>query len=337
MAKGDVEVEVEGRKLKLTNLDKVLYPAPGFTKAQVIDYYTRIAPVLLPHLKDRPLTLKRYPNGVDEEYFYEKNCPKHRPDWLSTAKVWSFGNDRWMHYCVVDDLPSLVWTANLASLELHTSLSLGQKIEQPRMMVYDLDPGPPANIVDCCQVGIWLRDYFAEFGLKSFAKTSGSKGLQLYIPINTPVDYARTKGVSKGVAQLFEREKRDYVVSQQLKTLREGKVLIDWSQNDQYKTTVNVYSLRAREHPTVSSPVTWDEVEECLAERDPMHLRFTADAVLERVSEMGDLFEPVLKLKQKLSEKLPTTETKKRAPRVGGGRQAQASRRPARAREAAAE
>ena len=330
MAKGDVEVEVESRKLKLTNLDKVLYPVPGFTKAQVIDYYTRIAPVLLPHLKNRPLTLKRYPNGVDEEFFYEKNCPKHRPPWISTAKVWSWGNDRWMDYCVVDDLPSLVWVANLASLELHTSLSLGKKIEEPRMMVYDLDPGPPANIVDCCQVGIWLRDYFADFGLKSFAKTSGSKGLQLYIPLNSAVDYSRTKGVSKGVAQQFEREKPKQVVSQQLKTLREGKVLIDWSQNDQYKTTVNVYSLRAGEHPTVSTPVTWDEVEECLSERDPMRLRFTADAVLERVSSFGDLFEPVLSLKQKLSAKLPTTETKKRAPRAGGGRsRQQGQRRPA--------
>jgi len=330
VAKGDVEVEVESRKLKLTNLDKLLYPVPGFTKAQVIDYYTRIAPVLLPHLKNRPLTLKRYPNGVDEEFFYEKNCPKHRPPWISTAKVWSWGNDRWMDYCVVDDLPSLVWVANLASLELHTSLSLGKKIEEPRMMVYDLDPGPPANIVDCCQVGIWLRDYFADFGLKSFAKTSGSKGLQLYIPLNSAVDYSRTKGVSKGVAQQFEREKPKQVVSQQLKTLREGKVLIDWSQNDQYKTTVNVYSLRAREHPTVSTPVTWDEVEECLSERDPMRLRFTADAVLERVSSFGDLFEPVLSLKQKLSAKLPTTETKKRAPRAGGGRsRQQGQRRPA--------
>ena len=335
MAKGEVEVEVESRKLKLTNLDKVLYPVPGFTKAQVIDYYTRIAPVLLPHLKDRPLTLKRYPNGVDEEYFYEKNCPKHRPDWVATAQVWSWGNDRWMHYCVVNDLPTLVWVANLASLELHTSLSLGQKIEQPRMMVYDLDPGPPADIVDCCQVGIWLRDYFADFGLTSFAKTSGSKGLQLYVPLNAAVDYPRTKGVSKGVAQLFEREHPDHVVSMQTKTLRAGKVLIDWSQNDQYKTTINVYALRAREHPTVSTPVTWDEVEACLAARDPMKLRFVSDEVLARVAKLGDLFEPVLKLKQKLSAKLPTTETKKKTPGVGMARAA--GRRPARAREAAAE
>ncbi|MEP7105685.1 MAG: non-homologous end-joining DNA ligase [Chloroflexota bacterium] len=335
MAKGDVEVEVAGRKLKLTNLDKVLYPVPGFTKAQVIDYYTRIAPVLLPHLKDRPLTLKRYPNGVDEEYFYEKNCPKHRPDWVSTAQVWSWGNDRWMHYCVVNDLPTLVWVANLASLELHTSLSLGQKIEQPRMMVYDLDPGPPADIVDCCQVGIWLRDYFADFGLKSFAKTSGSKGLQMYVPLNTAVDYPRTKGVSKGVAQLFEREHADHVVSMQTKTLRAGKVLIDWSQNDQYKTTINVYSLRAREHATVSTPVTWDEVEACLTARDPLKLRFVSDEVLERVAKLGDLFGPVLTMKQKLSDKLPTTETKKKTPRAGVPRGG--GRRLAPAREAAAE
>ena len=330
-----VEVQIEGRTLKLTNLEKVLYPDVGFTKAQVIDFYTRIAPVLLPHTREHPLTLKRYPNGVYGEFFYEKNCPKHRPDWVSTAKVWSWGNNRDMHYCVVDDLPTLVWVANLASLELHTSLSLGGKIEQPRMMVYDLDPGPPADIVDCCRVGIWLRDYFAGFGLTCFAKTSGSKGLQLYVPLNTPVDYARTKGVSKGVAQLFEREQPEHVVSMQTKTLRAGKVLIDWSQNDQYKTTINVYSLRAREHPTVSTPVTWDEVEACLAARDPLKLRFLSDQVLERVDKMGDLFEPLLTLKQKLPAKLPSTETRKKAPRVGVARGGE--RRPARGREAAAE
>jgi bifunctional non-homologous end joining protein LigD len=310
-----VEVQIGDRTLKLSNLDKVLYPVAEFTKAQVIDYYTRIAPVLIPHLRGRPLTLKRYPNGVDGEYFFEKNCPKHRPPWVHTAEVWSWGNDRWMSYCVVDDLPTLVWVANLASIELHTSLSLGRKIERPTCLVFDLDPGPPADIVDCCEVGLWVRDLFSEHGMQSFAKTSGSKGLQLYVPLNGPVDYTATKEVSKGIAMHFERERPDRVVHQQLKELRRGKILIDWSQNDQYKTTVNVYSLRAREHPTVSTPVTWDEVAACLEAREPSLLRFTADQVLERVERMGDLFEPVLKLRQKLARGLPTTEApRRRAP-----------------------
>ena len=317
-----VEVRIEDRTLKLTNLDKVLYPVPGFTKAQVIDYYTRVAPALLPHLKDRPLTLKRYPNGVDEEYFFEKNCPKHRPPWVDTAEVWSWGNNRWMSYCVANDLPTLVWVANLASLELHTSLSLGDKIERPRMMVFDLDPGPPADIVDCCRVGLWLRDLFEANGLQSFPKTSGSKGLQLYVPLNTEdVDYAETKSVSKGIALHFERERPDHVVHRQLKDLRGGKILIDWSQNDQYKTTVNVYSLRAREQPTVSTPVTWDEVEECLESEDASRLRFTYDQVLERIDRVGDLFAPVLTLVQELPDTLPATDPpKKRTPKPGTGR-----------------
>ncbi len=308
MSPKTVEVQIENRTLKLTNLDKVLYPTPGFTKAQVIDYYTRIAPALIPHLSGRPLTLKRYPNGVDEESFFEKNCPKHRPPWVHTAKVWSWGNDRWMYYCVVDDLPTLVWVANLASIELHTSLSLGRKIEQPTAMVFDLDPGPPASIVDCCEVGLWLRDLFAGNGMLCFPKTSGSKGLQLYVPLNSKTDYAATKSVAKGIAQHFERERPDKVVSQQLKELRRGKILIDWSQNDQYKTTINVYSLRAREHPTVSTPVTWEEVERCFEARDPGLLRFTGDQAIARYQAMGDLFEPVLKLKQKLAPGLPRTK-----------------------------
>ncbi len=313
----DVEVVIENKTLKLTNLDKVLYPTPGFTKAQVIDYYTRVAPALLPHLQGRPLTLKRYPNGVEAEFFFEKNCPKHRPPWVHTASVWSGGNNRWMDYCVVDDLPTLVWVANLASLELHTSLSLGDRIEQPRCMVFDLDPGPPADIVDCCEVGLWLRDLFAENDMLCFPKTSGSKGLQLYVPLNTPdVDYTKTKEVSKGIATHFERERPEKVVHKQLKDLRGGKILIDWSQNDQYKTTVNVYSLRAREYPTVSTPVTWEEVEECFEHRDAARLRFTSGQVLERIERLGDLFEPVVKLKQKLSDGLPSTDAPAR--RAGG-------------------
>ena len=299
-----VQVEVEGRQLKLGNLQKVLYPESGFTKGQVIDYYTRIAPTILPHLKGRPLTLKRYPDGVDAEFFYEKNCPKHRPPWVQTARVWSGGNNRDMHYCMCQDLPTLVWLAQLGTIELHNSLSLARDLPRPTMLVFDLDPGPPANIVDCCRVGLKLRDRFAERKLRSFAKTSGSKGLQLYVPLNTKVDYVQTKTVSKGLAEEFERELPKEVVSLQRKTLREGKVLIDWSQNDQYKTTINVYSLRARTRPTVSTPVTWEEVGECADAGDPSLLVFDSERLLERVREKGDLFEPLLALKQKLPEDL---------------------------------
>jgi bifunctional non-homologous end joining protein LigD len=299
-----VEVVIEDRTLKLTNLEKILYPEAGFTKAQVIDYYTRIAPAILPHTKDHPLTLKRYPNGVDAEFFYEKNCPKHRPPWVETATVWSGGNNRDMYYCLCQDLPTLVWLAQIATLEFHTSLSLGSNLPEPRTMVFDLDPGPPATIVECCRVGLMLRDLFAEHGLECCAKTSGSKGLQLYLPLNTKVDYNQTKVVSKGLAQIFEERHPELVVHKQLKELRTGRVLIDWSQNDQYKTTVNVYSLRARSRPTVSTPVSWDEVEKCLKAKDPSLLVFTSDQVLARVAKHGDLFEPVIKKKQKLPRSL---------------------------------
>jgi bifunctional non-homologous end joining protein LigD len=294
------ELVVEGRKVPVSNLNKVLYPKAGFTKGQVIDYYIRVAPVLLPHLKDRPLTMKRYPNGVEGEFFYEKNCPSHRPDWVKTAKIWSHGNQRDMHYCLAQDLPTLVWAANLADLELHTSLARKKDVARPTMMVFDLDPGPPANIVQCCQVAFWLRDLLADMKLKSWAKTSGSKGLQLYVPLNTPATFDQTKALSRALAEHLEREHPELVVHRMLKSLRAGKVLVDWSQNDEHKTTVNVYSLRAKEQPTVSTPVTWEEVRECLEKKDPDLLKFTSDQVLQRVERMGDLFEPVETLKQKL-------------------------------------
>jgi bifunctional non-homologous end joining protein LigD len=249
-------VEIQGKQLKLSNLEKVMYPETGFTKGQLIDYYVRIAPVLLPHLKGRPLTMKRYPSGVTGEFFYEKNCPVHRPDWVQTAPVWSEGNKKWMQYCLAQDLPTLVWAANLADIELHTSLSLGKKIEQPTMLVFDLDPGAPANIVQCCQVGTWVRSIFEKLGLECFAKTSGSKGLQLYVPLNTAVSYDKTKPFAKKIARLLERAYPDRVVSDMKKALRTNKVFVDWSQNDQYKTTVCVYSLRAKDQPTVSTPMT---------------------------------------------------------------------------------
>jgi bifunctional non-homologous end joining protein LigD len=293
-------VEVEGHQLKLSNLDKVLYPGVGFTKGQVIDYYTRVAPVLLPHLRERPLTLKRYPNGVDAPFFYEKRCPKHRPDWVRTTAVWSKRNADNLDFCLADDLATLVWVANLASLELHTSLSRGADIDRPSMMVFDLDPGAPATIVECAQVGLWLRELLDDLGLESVAKTSGSKGLQVYVPLNTPATYGDTKPFSHALAQLLEQREPELVVSQMAKELRKGKVFIDWSQNDRVKTTVCVYSLRARDEPTVSTPVTWDEVEGVLRSRDPDELSFTSDEALERVAEHGDGFAPVLELQQEL-------------------------------------
>src|SRR6266516_4413780 len=297
------ELTVEDRKIQVSNLAKVLYPKAGFTKGQVIDYYIRIAPVLLPHLRDRPLTMKRYPDGVEGEFFYEKNCPSHRPKWVQTAQVWSESNDRMMNYCLVQDLPTLVWAANLADLELHTSLSRKNNIERPTMMVFDLDPGAPADMVQCCKVGLWLRDLLSKMKLKAFAKTSGSKGLQVYVPLNTAVTYDQTKDLSRALAQHLEGEHVDLVTSNMSKAVRKGKVFVDWSQNDEHKTTICVYSLRAREEPTVSTPVSWNEVENCLKKKNAGLLKFRSDQVLSRVEKLGDLFEAVEKLKQKLPKK----------------------------------
>jgi bifunctional non-homologous end joining protein LigD len=296
----DSAVEIQGKTLKLSNLQKVLYPAAGFTKQQIIDYYVRIAPAIIPHLAGRALTRKRYPDGVDGEPFFEKNAPMHRPDWVKTAPIWSEGNRRTVHYVLANDLPTLVWLANLAALELHPSLALAKDITCPTEMVFDLDPGPPANIVQCCQVGLWLQEIFEHFKLKSFPKTSGSKGLQIYVPLNTPTTYDATKMFAHALAQLLQHEHPKEVVSDMSKQLRTGKVLVDWSQNDEHKTTVAVYSLRAREHPTVSTPVSWEEVERALKKKDANLLVFEAPQVVSRVDKLGDLFEPVLELKQKL-------------------------------------
>jgi bifunctional non-homologous end joining protein LigD len=297
-------VEIEGRQLKLTNLDKVLYPAAGFTKGQIIDYYARIAPVLVPHLKNKPLTLKRYPNGVDSLPFFEKNATKHRPEWVKTVPIWSEGNQRDVNYILCNDLATVVWVANLAAIELHPSLSLAQDIMCPRSLVFDLDPGPPANIVQCCQVGLWLREIFKHFNLQSFPKTSGSKGLQIYVPLNTNTSYDETKPLAHALARLLEDEHRDLVVSDMKKAIRTNKVFVDWSQNDEHKTTISVYALRARERPTVSTPVTWDEVENTLKKKNAKLLVFESKQTLDRVEKMGDLFAPLLNLKQKLP-KLP--------------------------------
>ena len=300
MAGTRVEIEVDGRTLSLSNLDKVLYPKAGFTKGQVIDYYTRISPVLLAHLRDRPLTLKRYPNGVEGQYFYEKQCPSHRPEWVRTAPVFSRHAKRTIDFCVVDDLPTIVWTSNLADLELHTSLAKVGDVTAPTILAFDLDPGPPATIVECAEVALRLRELFEHLGLESFPKTSGSKGMQVYVPLNTPTTYDVTKPFARELAQLLERRHPELVVSDMRKALRTGKVLVDWSQNDEHKTTVSAYSLRARDRPTVSTPITWAEVDAVTGSRDPEELAFDSVAVLARVDEHGDLFAPVETLEQEL-------------------------------------
>jgi bifunctional non-homologous end joining protein LigD len=296
-------VKIDNVNLTLSNLDKVFYTGTNFTKAQVIDYYTRIAPVLLPHLTGRPLTLKRYPNGAAAKFFYQKECPNFRPNWLSTVPVWSESKKKSIHFCLAQDLPSLIWAVNLAAIELHTSLSKSEDILRPTMLVFDLDPGHPATIVHCAEVALTLQSFLLEKKIESFPKTSGSKGLQVYIPLNThTATYAQTKEFAHMLAQLLERHTPSLVVSKMKKILRKGKVFIDWSQNDNHKTTVCVYSLRAKKFPTVSTPVTWDEVKTAHLQQDPTLLSFTTEQVLNRVQEMGDLFAPVLGLQQNLPE-----------------------------------
>ena len=326
-----VEVEIEARRLSLSNLEKPMYPAAGFTKGHVIDYYTRVAPALLPHLRGRPITLKRYPDGVDGPHFYEKQCPSHRPDWVRTARVESSrARDGRIegtlppgrHYLwrpwdrvefVVDTAteipylapvavcPTLVWLANLADLELHTSLALAEAYTSPTVIAFDLDPGPPANVVQCAEVALELRTIFDHLGMQAFAKTSGSKGMQVYVPLNTPTGYEETSRFAHALAQVLERRRPELVLSEMTRAKRAGKVFVDWSQNSRHKTTVSVYSLRALPEPTVSTPLSWDEVE---AASEPADLVFRAPDVLERVAEHGDLFAGVLELEQRLPEAL---------------------------------
>ena len=288
-----VTVQVEDRSLTLSNLDKVLYPAAGFTKAQVIDYYLRISTVMLPHLASRPVTIKRYPEGVDGQFFYQKNAPAGTPDWVPTARLPSPGSTKsreTIEYILGGDLPTLIWAANLAALELHTPMWRHPSVGEPDLLVFDLDPGPPATITKCCQVALLLRPALADLGLEPLAKTSGGKGMQLYARL-TGMTSEQASDLAKGLAERLEREKPDLVVSRMTKALRPGKVLIDWSQNNAAKTTIAPYSLRARPEPTVSTPVTWDEVEACEQASD---LVFTAAQVLDRVADAGDLFGGVL-------------------------------------------
>jgi bifunctional non-homologous end joining protein LigD len=320
----DAEATVEGRELKLSNLDKVLYPETGFTKGHLISYYTAIAPVMLGHLAGRPLTVTRWPDGVDAKSFFQKHAPAHRPAWVRTATVASTSTPKGtppsrarpeghtlrgagrpagkpIDYTLADDLPTLVWLANLAAIELHVPLARAEAIERPTALVFDLDPGAPASIVECCHVALQLQGMFEHLGLESYAKTSGSKGLQVYVPLNAAnVTYERTKPFAKAVAELLEGAEPELVVSRMTKRRRTGKVLIDWSQNDAKKTTVCVYSLRAARRPTVSTPLDWDEVRAGRDSTDAASLAFDAGQVLERVAERGDLFAPVLSLVQEL-------------------------------------
>lgn len=300
--KRHTDVEVKGRALRLSNRDKVLYPRTGFSKGQVIDYYAAVSPVLLAHLRGRPLTLKRYPDGVDGEFFYEKRCPSHRPDWVHTVPIWSERNKGEVSYCVIEDLPTLIWAANLASIELHTSLSLARGIERPTMIVFDLDPGAPAALKECCRVALRIRELFDAFGLQALVKTSGSKGLQVYVPLNSPTSYEHTKPFARAVAELLEKRHPKQIVSRMTKSLRHGKVLIDWSQNDEHKTTVCAYSLRATQCPLVSTPLRWEEVEHGSRTRKELQLSAGPDELLKRLERDGDLFAPLLTLKQRLPD-----------------------------------
>jgi bifunctional non-homologous end joining protein LigD len=298
------QVEVDGRELKLTNLDKVLYPKAGFTKGEVVDYYAKVAPAMIPHLAGRAVTLRRFPEGVEDldAAFFEKRCPKHRPKWVKTARVEAGPHAGKIDFCVCDGRPTLIWMAQLAAVELHPSLSLARAPTRPTVLAFDLDPGPPADVVDCCRVGLRLREMFGHFGVQSFAKTSGSKGLQIYVPLNDKIHYEKTKPFAKAIAQLLEKQTPKEVVSKMKKAERGGKVFVDWSQNHQRKTTIAVYSLRARERPTASTPVSWEEVEAVAASGDGASLVFEASAVLERLERHGDLFAPVLELRQELPD-----------------------------------
>ena len=297
------QVEVDGRELTLTNLDKVLYPEAGFTKGEMVDYYARVAPAMIPHLAGRAVTLRRFPEGVDDldAAFFEKRCPKHRPKWVKTTRVQAGPHAGKIDFCVCDSLPTLIWMAQLAAIELHPSLSKSRAPKRPTVLAFDLDPGPPAGIVDCCRVALRLREVLAGVDLKCYSKTSGSKGMQLYVPLNTRVSYEQTRPFAQAVAEVIAKQTPDEVLAKMgKKTDRSGKVFIDWYQNNERKTTIAVYSLRAREHPTCSTPITWEEVEAAAENDDADSLVFEASEVLDRIEAHGDLFAPVLELEQEL-------------------------------------
>jgi bifunctional non-homologous end joining protein LigD len=300
IGKAKARLAVGGRELTVSNLDKVLYPATGFTKGDLIDAYADLAEVLLPHLRGRPVTLKRYPDGVEGKFFYEKRCPPHRPDWLATARIYSESHKGDIDYCLLEDLPSLLWTANLANIELHTSLARVADLDRPDSLVFDLDPGAPADVVDCARIALRLHAFFAQLGLDSYAKTSGSKGIHLHVPLNGTATFAESRPFARAVAETFEARFPDDVVSRQTKTRRKGRILIDWSQNDAHKTTASVYSIRAKERPTASTPLEWEEVEAAVESGDADALAFTVDDLRGRIGAKGDLYAPLLTQRQDL-------------------------------------
>jgi len=293
-------VEINGRRLPLANLEKDLYPAYGFPKARILEYYRRIAPFILPHLQDRALTFKRYPEGVDRDFFFEKRCPAHRPAWVKTAKVRQDDGEL-RTVCLVNDLSTLMWVENLASLELHVPLARAFSPETPDSLVFDLDPGEPANILDCARVALILRDLLSNLQLAGYVKTSGQKGLHVYVPLNRPeTAFADTKIFTKAVAAILEKNYPDLVTAKMAKEYRTGKVFINWSQNDAAKTMICVYSLRAREKPYVSCPLAWEELENLAGEKDPEKLQVVSAEAVSRAGKQGDLFREVLEKKQKL-------------------------------------
>jgi bifunctional non-homologous end joining protein LigD len=297
------QVEVDGKELRLTNLDKVLYPGTGFTKGGMVDYYAKVAPAIVPHLSGRAVTLRRFPEGVEDldAAFFEKRCPKHRPKWVKTAKVQAGPRAGVIEFCVCDSLPTLIWMAQLAALELHPSLSLSRAPKRPTVVAFDLDPGPPADIVDCSRVALRLRELLAQLDLQCFAKTSGSKGMQLYVPLNTKTTYEETRPFAQAIAQIVAKQSPEDVLAKMGKrTDRSGKVFIDWYQNNERKTTIAVYSLRARERPTCSTPLNWEEVEQAAGSGDGSQLVFETTDVVNRIDKQGDLFAPVLELEQEL-------------------------------------
>lgn len=293
-------VKINGKHLQLTNLQKVYYPKTGLTKAGVIDYYRQVAVCILPHLKDRPLTLKRYPDGVDEDFFYQKECPSHKPEWLKTSH--EMNGTEGPNFCLVNNLPDLVWVANTAAIEMHPLLSRADDLNKPTSIVFDLDPGQGMNILDCAKVALKMKNFFDQLDMKCFPKTSGSKGMHLWVPLNTDVTFDDTKTFARQVARTFEKKFPDLIISKMTKSLRKNKIFIDWSQNDSHKTTVCVYSLRAKETPTVSTPLKWKEVKHAADSGNSQNLAFEKNQVIERINKFGDIFKPVLDLKQKLKK-----------------------------------
>jgi len=297
MAGSSVETLVEGRRLSLSNLEKVLYPG-GFTKAQVIDYMARIAPIAVPHYRGRALTFRRYPDGTETPGFFEKRCPGHRPDWVHVA-LGPGDRKGGIEYCCIDSTAAMVWAANMAAIEIHAPMALAVDLATPRMLVFDFDPGAPATIVECCEIALAAREVLDAVGLQAWCKTSGSKGLQMYVPLNSPgATHSGCADFALAMGQVIERQMRGRVTTVMAKSERRGKIFVDWSQNAHHKTTIAPYSLRARHDPTVSTPVSWDEVQ--AAVEGSVQLRFLADDVLKRVVDHGDLFEPVLTVVQHL-------------------------------------